>query len=81
MSNKIMLEQIDIGSNINVVNTLIQNLIEKDKISFNLPRKKASEEDLEKILSLLKGKIVLEKKEPEKPKEPIKISKKQERMP
>ncbi|MBS3171665.1 HIT domain-containing protein [Candidatus Woesearchaeota archaeon] len=54
---------------------------EKDKISFNLPRKKASEEDLEKILSLLKGKIVLEKKEPEKPKEPIKISKKQERMP
>lgn len=54
---------------------------DKDKIIFNLPRKKVSEEELEKVFSNLKGKIIIEKKEPEKPKEPMKVSKKQERLP
>ncbi len=55
---------------------------EKDKLSFNLPRKKASEEDLDKIHSSLKGKIVAEKKELEKPQpKPIKVARKEERIP
>ena len=40
---------------------------EKDKISFNLPRKKASEEELEKVLARVKAKkIVAEKPLPKK---------------
>lgn len=54
---------------------------DKDKISFNLPRKKASEGELDKLLSSLKGKLVAEKRD-EKPKpQPIKVAKKQERIP
>ena len=63
MSNKIMLEQIDIGSNINVVNTLIQNLIEKDKISFSevigLLREKRKEEKVITFpLSILRNRSI-----------------------
>ncbi len=54
---------------------------EKDKISFNLPRKKASEEDLENLYSSLKGKIVPEKKPAEKPKITSIKTSKQERIP
>ncbi|MEK6936551.1 MAG: HIT family protein [Nanoarchaeota archaeon] len=55
---------------------------DNDKLNLNFPRKKASDEDLEKIFSSLKGKIVLEKKLEQKPKPAvIKISKKTERIP